>query len=57
MAATVSALPRLATPVLALALILCGGLAGGAVAAVIGNDGTTYASPTAVKAASSKSEK
>ncbi|MDN3352570.1 trypsin-like peptidase domain-containing protein [Actinomadura sp. DC4] len=40
---------------LALALVLGGGLAGGAVAAVIGNDGTTYASPTAVKPASSKS--
>jgi putative serine protease PepD len=40
---------------LALALILGGGLAGGAVAAVIGHNGTTYASPTAVKAASSKS--
>jgi putative serine protease PepD len=40
---------------LALALILGGGLAGGAVAAVIGNNATTYASPTAVKAASSKS--
>jgi putative serine protease PepD len=40
---------------LALVLILGGGLAGGAVAAVIGSNGTTYASPTAVKAASSKS--
>jgi putative serine protease PepD len=40
---------------LALALIFGGGLAGGAVAAVVGHDGTTYASPTAVKPASSKS--
>jgi putative serine protease PepD len=40
---------------LALALILGGGLAGGAVAAVIGNNTTTYASPTAVRPASSKS--
>ncbi|GLY73336.1 S1C family serine protease [Actinoallomurus iriomotensis] len=40
---------------LALALILGGGLAGGAVAAVVGGSGTTYASPTAVKPASSKS--
>jgi putative serine protease PepD len=40
---------------LALALILGGGLAGGAVAAVIGGSGTTYASPTAVKPASSRS--
>jgi putative serine protease PepD len=40
---------------LALALILGGGLAGGAVAAVVGHNGTTYASPTAVKPASSKS--
>lgn len=40
---------------LALALILGGGLAGGAVAALIGTNGTTYASPTAVKPASSKS--
>jgi putative serine protease PepD len=40
---------------LALALILGGGLAGGAVAAVIGNNSTTYASPTAVRPASSKS--
>ena len=46
---------KIAAGGLALALILGGGLAGGAVAAVIGNDGTTYASPTAVKAASSKS--
>ncbi|MCW2946479.1 MAG: Trypsin-like protein serine protease typically periplasmic containing C-terminal domain-like, partial [Actinoallomurus sp.] len=38
----------------ALALVLAGGLAGGAVAAVIGN-GTTYASPTAVRPASNKS--
>src|SRR5262249_38162997 len=40
---------------LALALILGGGLAGGAVAAVIGHNSTTYASPTAVRPASSKS--
>jgi putative serine protease PepD len=40
---------------LALALILGGGLAGGAVAAVIGDNSTTYASPTAVRPASSKS--
>ncbi|MCW2864876.1 MAG: HtrA2 peptidase [Actinoallomurus sp.] len=40
---------------LAAALILGGGLAGGAVAAVIGNNSTTYASPTAVRPASSKS--
>lgn len=40
---------------LALALILGGGLAGGAVAAVIGNNATSYASPTAVRPASSKS--
>lgn len=46
---------KLAAGGVALALILGGGLAGGAVAAVIGGDGTTYASPTAVKAASSKS--
>jgi putative serine protease PepD len=46
---------RFAAGGLALALILGGGLAGGAVAAVIGDNGTTYASPTAVKAASSKS--
>src|SRR3569833_3614693 len=39
---------------LALALILGGGLAGGAVAAVIGG-GTTYASPTAVSPAASRS--
>jgi putative serine protease PepD len=38
----------------ALALVLAGGLAGGAVAAVIGHD-TTYASPTAVRPASNKS--
>jgi putative serine protease PepD len=37
----------------ALALVLGGGLAGGAIATVIGN-GTTYASPTAVQPASSR---
>jgi putative serine protease PepD len=46
---------KLAAGSLALALVLGGGLAGGAVAAMIGNGGTTYTSPTAVKAASSKS--
>jgi len=40
---------------LALALILGGGLAGGAVAAVMGNTSTAYSSPTAVRPASSKS--
>ena len=40
---------------LALALIFGGGLAGGAVAAAFGHGGTSYASPTAVKAASSRS--
>ena len=40
---------------LALALVLAGGVAGGAVAALIGHNTTTYASPTAVKPASSKS--
>ncbi len=40
---------------LALALILGGGLAGGAVAAVVGHNTTSFASPTAVKPASSRS--
>jgi putative serine protease PepD len=40
---------------IALALVLGGGLAGGAVAAMIGHNGTTLASPTAVRAASGKS--
>jgi putative serine protease PepD len=40
---------------LALALVLGGGIAGGAVAAVIGDNSTTYASPTAVRPASSRS--
>jgi putative serine protease PepD len=39
----------------ALALVLAGGIAGGAVAALIDNGRTVYASPTAVQAASNKS--
>jgi putative serine protease PepD len=50
-----SARRKVAAGGLAAALILGGGLAGGAVAAVIGNNSTTYASPTAVRPASSKS--
>jgi putative serine protease PepD len=46
---------KLAAGGLALALIFGGGLAGGAVAAVVGHNGTTFASPTAVKPASSRS--
>ena len=45
---------KLAAGGAALALVLGGGVAGGAVAALIGHD-TTYASPTAVQPASNKS--
>ncbi len=45
---------KLAAGGVALALVLGGGVAGGTVAALIGH-GTTYASPTAVQPASSKS--
>jgi putative serine protease PepD len=46
---------RLAAGGAALVLVLGGGIAGGAMGALIGNNTTTYASPTAVKAASNKS--
>ncbi|WP_345434398.1 S1C family serine protease [Actinoallomurus vinaceus] len=46
---------RAAAGGVALALVLTGGIAGGAVAALIGNGRTVFASPTAVQPASNKS--